>query len=393
MTDLDRAERELRAVLAARADDIPPADLHDGALRRARRHRIAVVAASATAVALVAAGVPTALAATRDEAAPRPPATAPEPPIPAVLPVPDLFDCPALHEPGKGSPGAPVDDPGLPEQRDVAGSLGDRPGAVNAIAQAGWGAISAYKPELDARRTRVVAAHRADDGWIVGLVTGGNASRSVSMTVPVVGPDLGHLVGLADGWTEWGSDREPLDARFGSGDLYAGVIGKCGPVRVLVGGPGGATSSVVWTQDVRADGTVDKRTQQIELRPDGVAVVSPAAPPTVAFRVRVARGDVLFAEDRYVGPDVPPLPTDAVVLAALRAAPGNAPEQPPLPALILGSHAFLPVPQRDVRVLWAGKAGSVVAAARVSTLPSGAQYLVDGRSAATTLGRRTATGT
>ena len=118
--DLALAEERLRAVLTARAADIPAKDLHDRVLRRARRRRITVVAVSAIAVAVVAAGVPAALAAVRSDPAP--------PPDPTAKPVPAPYRCARLTTP-------PAAVPGLPAQRDVAGSLGDDPAAVVAIAR------------------------------------------------------------------------------------------------------------------------------------------------------------------------------------------------------------------------------------------------------------------
>jgi len=84
--DLALAEERLRAVLTARAADIPAKDLHDRVVRRARRRRITVVAVSAIAVAAVAADVPAALAAVRSDPAP--------PPDPTARPVP------APYQPG-----------------------------------------------------------------------------------------------------------------------------------------------------------------------------------------------------------------------------------------------------------------------------------------------------
>ena len=361
--DLTLAEERLRAVLTARAADIPAKDLHDRVVRRARRRRIVVVAAAATAVAVVAAGVPIAFAAVHSDAAP--------PPDPTARPIPAQYRC-ARAAAAPTAPPAAV--PGLPAQRDVAGSLGGDPAAVVAIARAAWGPLSqqangALVPAL----TRVQVAHRADDGWIVGLVTGRDRSRRLIADVPVVGPDLNHLTGLSRGWLE---DTKPTRQRFMSGDAFAQVL-DCGPPRVLAVVPGGASAEATWTAGIAADGTVDQELRRLTPRPDGLAVTTLSVPPTVTVTVRVHRGDQRLATDTLIARTLPKAPSRAEMARKLRSAPGNLANRTNTAGLVDQTHfLYLPVPQRDARVLWAGQGpGHVQAAAAVTTLPSGAQLL------------------
>jgi hypothetical protein len=356
MTDeLTRTEQMLRTVLTARAAEIPPVDLHASVVRGARRRRAALVAAGVGA-ALVAAGVPAALATTR---------TAP-PPSSVVRPVPDPYPCPRAV-------GRPWNDPRLPVQRDVAGSLGGDPAAVKAVAQAAWGTMSSYKPELDPAHVRVYVAHQAEDGWIVGLATGTDRTEHALMDVPVVGPDLDHLSGLTNGWVE---DGTPQRQRFTRGDTYAGVV-DCGPPRALVVGPPGSEGEARWTAGIAADATVDLRRQPMTLRPDGFAVATLSVPSSAVVGVRVVRDGRVLASDVLYGRDVPKEPAMAEMRRRTLSAPGNADKK--LASGILSSqHPTVPVPQHDVRVLWAGQGGGTTVAVAVSTLPSGAQYLWGG---------------
>lgn len=361
--DLARAEEQLRAVLTTRAADVPARDLHDGVVRRARRRRITVVAAAATAVAIVAAGVPAALAAVRSDAAPAP--------DPATRPIPAQYSCARATAPPAAPPAAV---PGLPTQRDVAGSLGDDPAAVVAIAQAAWGPLSQQaNGALDPALTRVQVAHRAEDGWIVGLATGRDRAGRVLADAPVVGPDLDHLTGLSNGWLE---DNQPTDQRFASGDAFASIL-DCGPPRALAIVPPGASAEATWTAGIAADGTIEQEAPPLTPRPDGLAVTTLSAPPTVTVTVRVHSGDRSLATDALVGRNVPKGPSRAEMARKLRSAPGNLADRKDTVGLVDQTHlVVLPVPQRDAEVLWAGQgAENVQAAVAVTTLPSGAQLL------------------
>lgn len=357
--DLAPAEEQLRAVLMTRAADIPAKDLHDGVVRRARRRRITVVAASATAVAVVAAGVPTALAAVRSDA--------PPPPVPATRPIPAQYRCARATAP-------PAAVPGLPAQRDVAGSLGDDPAAVVAIARAAWGPLSQQaNGALDPALTRVQVAHRAQDGWIVGLATGRDRTRRLLSDVPVVGPDLDHLTGLSNGWQE---DNKPTGQRFMSGDAFASIL-DCGPPRVLAIVPRGASAEATWTAGIAANGTIEQEAPPLTPRPDGLAVTTLSVPPTATVTVRVYRGDRSLTTDALVGRNVPKGPSRAEMARKLQFAPGNLADRKNTVGIVDQTHrVFLPVPQRDAQVLWAGQgAENVQAAVAVTTLPSGAQLL------------------
>jgi hypothetical protein len=357
--DLARAEEQLRAVLTARAADIPAKDLHNRVVRRARRRRLIIVAATATAVALVAAGVPTALAVVRSDPAPRP--------DPAARPIPAQYRCARATTP-------PAAVPGLPAQRDVAGSLGDDPAAVVAIARAAWGPLSQQaNGALDPALTRVQVAHRADDGWIVGLATGRDRSGRLLSDVPVVGPDLDHLTGLSNGWQE---DTKPTSRRFTSGDAFASIL-NCGPPRVLAIVPRGASAETTWTTGIAANGTIEQEAPPLTPRPDGLAVTTLTVPPTVAVTVRVHRGNRSLATDALIGRNVPKGPSPAEMARKLQTAPGNLADRKNAVGLVDQTYrVLLPVPQRDARVLWAGQgAENVQAAAAVTTLPSGAQLL------------------
>jgi hypothetical protein len=357
--DLALAEERLRAVLTARAADIPAKDLHDRVLRRARRRRITVVAVSAIAVAVVAAGVPAALAAVRSDPAP--------PPDPTAKPIPAPYRCARLTTP-------PAAVPGLPAQRDVAGSLGDDPAAVVAIARAAWGPLSQQaNGAMDPALTRVQVAHRAQDGWIVGLATGHDRTGRLLSDVPVVGPDLDHVTGLSNGWFE---DTKPTHQRFASGDAFAQIL-DCGPPRVLAVVPHGASAEATWTAGIAADGTVEQQTSPLTPGPDGLAVTTLSAPPTVTVTVRVHRGDQRLATSAFVGPDAPKGPSRAEMARKLLSAPGNLADRKNKVGLVDQAYrVYLPVPQRDARVLWAGQgAENVQAAVAVTTLPSGAQFL------------------
>lgn len=357
--DLARAEERLRTVLTTRAADIPPIDLHDGVVRRARRRRIAVVAASATAVAVVAAGVPTALAAVDSKPAPAP--------DPAARPIPQQYRCANAAVP-------PAAVPGLPAQRDVAGSLGDDPAAVVAIARAAWGPLAQQaNGALDPALTRVQVAHRAEDGWIVGLATGRDRTGRLVSDVSVVGPDLDHLTGLSEGWLE---ANRPTSQRFMSGEAFAAVL-DCGPLRVLAVVPRGARAETTWTAGISADGTVQQERPPLTPRPDGLVEAKVSAPSTSVVTLRVFRGDRTLVTDAAGGQDLPKGPSRAEMARKLQSAPGNLADRKDKAGLVDQSHlVFLPVPQRDARVLWAGQgAENVQAVAAVSTLPSGAQFL------------------
>ena len=357
--DLASTEERLRAVLTARAADIPAKDLHDRVVRRARRRRITIVAASAAAVALVAAGVPTARAAVRSDAAP--------PPDPTARPIPAQYRCARAAAP-------PAAVPGLPAQRDVAGSLGGDPAAVVAIARATWGPLSqTANGALDPALTRVQVAHRAEDGWIVGLATGRDRSGRLLSDVPVVGPDLDHLTGLSNGWQE---DTKPTSRRFTSGDAFASIL-DCGPPRVLAIVPRGANAETTWTTGIAANGTIEQETPPLTPRPDGLAVTTLSVPPTVTVTVRVSRGDRSLATDALVGRNVPKGPSRAEMARKLQSAPGNLADRKNAVGLVDQSYrVYLPVPQRDAQILWAGQgAENVQAAVAVTTLPSGAQLL------------------
>ena len=356
--DLAFAEEQLRGLLTARAAEIPAKDLHDSVVRRARRRRIAVVAASAIAVAVVAAGVPIALAAVRSDTAP--------PPDPTARPIPAEYRCARSTTP------AAV--PGLPTQRDVAGSLGDDPAAVVAIARAAWGALSLEaNGALDPALTRVQVAHRAEDGWIVGLATGHDRAGRLLSDAPVVGPDLDHLTGLTSGWLE---DTRTTDRRFMTGDAFAQIL-DCGPPRALVVVPHGATAEATWTAGVAADGTIEQETRPLTPRPDGLAVTTLSVPSTVVVTVRVHDGNRRLATAALTGRNVPKGPSRAELARKFQSAPGNLADRKNWVGLVDQTYrVYLPVPQRDAQVLWAGQgAENVKAAAAVTTLPSGAQLL------------------
>lgn len=358
--DLTRAEEQLRALLTTRAADIPPRDLSDGVVRRARRRRFAVVAAAATAVAVVAAGLPTALAAVRSDAAP---AAGPNPTAGADA---ARYRCARAE-----TPSAAV--PGLPAQRDVAGSLGGDPAAVAAVARAGWAALSQEAHgALDPALTRVQAAHRADDGWIVGVATGHDRTGRLVADAAVVGPDLDHLSGRSDGWQE-GTER--TTQRFKNGEAYAAVV-ECGPLRALAIVPPGGTAEATWTAGIAADGTVQQETPALPTRPDGLATAVLTAPPTAAVSV-LAYGGGAGASDALIPAGLPKGPSRAEMAAKLRSAPGNLADRRTTVGLVdQANRVFVPVRQRDARVLWAGQgAGRVQVVAAVSTLPSGAQLL------------------
>jgi len=108
-----------------------------------------------------------------------------------------------------------------------------------------------------------------------------------------------------------------------------------------------------------------------------LAVTTLSAPPTVTVTVRVHRGDQRLATSAFVGPDAPKGPSRAEMARKLLSAPGNLADRKNKVGLVDQAHrVYLPVPQRDARVLWAGQgAENVQAAVAVTTLPSGAQFL------------------
>jgi hypothetical protein len=280
---------------------------------------------------------------------------------------PRPFRCPRAT-----APPAPV--PGLPAQRDVAGSLGGDPAAVLAIARAAWGPLSqTANGALDPALTRVQVAHRAEDGWIVGLATGRDRTGRLLADVPVVGPDLGHLAGLSEGWLE---DTKPTRQRFMRGDAFATIL-ECGPPRALAIVPRGAAAEATWTTGVAADGTIEQEAPALTPRSDGLVVTTLSVPPTGTATVRVHRGNRNLATDTLLGRDAPKGPSRAEMGRKLQSAPGNLADRKSKAGLVDQTYLIqLPVPQRDARVLWAGQgADHVQAVAAVSTLPSGAQFL------------------
>lgn len=229
---------------------------------------------------------------------------------------------------------------------------------------------------MDPALTRVQVAHRAEDGWIVGLATGHDRTGRLLSDVPVVGPDLDHVTGLSNGWFE---DTKPTHQRFASGDAFARIL-DCGPPRVLAVVPHGASAEATWTAGIAADGTIDQQTSPLTPGPDGLAVTTLSAPPTVTVTVRVHRGDQRLATSAFVGPDAPKGPSRAEMARKLLSAPGNLADRKNKVGLVDQTYGvYLPVPQRDAEVLWAGQGTeNVEAAAAVTTLPSGAQLLWGG---------------
>src|SRR5690242_21880774 len=106
---------------------------------------------------------------------------------------------------------------------------------------------------MDPALTRVQGAHRAEDGWIVGLATGDDRTGRLLSDVPVVGPDLDHVTGLSNGWFE---DTKPTHQRVASGDAFARIL-DCGPPRGLAVGPHGAGAGAPSTGGSAADGAAE----------------------------------------------------------------------------------------------------------------------------------------
>jgi len=229
---------------------------------------------------------------------------------------------------------------------------------------------------MDPALTRVQGAHRAEDGWIVGLATGDDRTGRLLSDVPVVGPDLDHVTGLSNGWFE---DTKPTHQRFASGDAFAQIL-DCGPPRVLAVVPHGASAEAAWTAGIAAEGTVEQQTSPLTPGPDGLAVTTLSAPPTVTVTVRVHRRDQRLATSAFVGPDAPKGPSRAEMARKLLSALGNLADRKNKVGLVDQTYGvYLPVPQRDAEVLWAGQGTeNVEAAAAVTTLPSGAQLLWGG---------------
>ena len=354
--DLTGAERALRDLLAARAAEVsPPAGVYATVRTRTRRRRV-VLGAGLTA-ALAAGGVPAALAATRTDAAPAgPPATAP------------ADDSCADWRSRR------VADPRLPAQRDVLGSLGGDPAAVTAVAEAGWGAMRS-DGELDVGRTRVQAVQRTTDGWILGVVTGSDRAGRLAFTAHVAGRSLTDLrSGMFGGGI---GGEEPILTRFAGGDSTGVDFVGCGPDRVVVIGPPGSEGRVSWIAGIRADATVDRRTERVAVGPDGVGVAARPAPgQDLAVRV-VDDGRVLTVSALSRGPHPLTGPDEPTLARLLQAAPGDA--DPGIAAKILARQSWEPsVPQADPRVVWAGGRGPVTTAVAMTRLEGGAWYVWGG---------------
>src|SRR6185437_12898692 len=343
--DLALAEERLRAVLTARAADIPAKDLHDRVVRRARRRRITVVAVSAIAVAAVAAGVPAALAAVRSDPAP--------PPDPTARPVPAPYPLRAPDDTARGGP-RPAGPAG---RRGLAGRRSGRRGRHRA---------RRVGPAVPAgERCDGSSAHQGAGG----APRGGRLDRRSGNRRRPHRQAAVRRAGRRPG----SGSRDRLVERLVRGhQADAPAVRQRRRVRP---DPGLRSAQGAGGRSARSERRSHLEGRDRRRRDGRSADFAPGA-----GTVRVHRGDQRLATNAFVGPDAPKGPSRAEMARKLLSAPGNLADRKNKVGLVDQTYGvYLPVPQRDAEVLWAGQGTeNVEAAAAVTTLPSGAQLLWGG---------------
>lgn len=351
-----RAEEALRTLLAARAADVPPVDLHAAVVTEARQRR-ALLGAAVTAV-LVLTGVPAALATTDSDTVPALPAATPTPAPAPYCPAPD------------GPPILGVATvPSLPGQRNVRGSLAGDDAVVRAILVAGYKAIADRGWQDDSRRwrpdtARVLIATAAYDR-VFGIVRMSD-DRGRAVRALVTGARTDDL----DAWVP-GSDDGPVELPT-TQDMEA-----CGEPYTIVLTRPGATTEVAWATDVRADGSVVLGSTAVPAA-DGVAVARMPVDKVAFLRVLDSGRTVdlgypsssswVFEQEMQ--------PPGEELDRAVREAPGPADKRAVADGLSFVGGMVINVPVHDPRVLWSGKRADGLNAALYSfTFPSGARLV------------------
>lgn len=365
-------ESVLRDVFADRAGAVrPPTGVYAAVRRRHRRRQQALVGGT-VAVAVAAVGVPT--VALQGRPGPGPTAGASPARSEPVRGVP-IGEPPRFCQPRDDEVPAPSLLRGLQPQRDVRGSLGGDPEVVTAVLHTAWAMLTRSQSGLSAATARVRSVQRTPDGGIVGTVTATDAGAHSISQATASGADVGSL--HAEGG-EGGSGLglpDPIDTPFfhGRWNVEQVTIGCRSYLSVVA--PPGSTGTLTVIPEVRADGTVAPRRQDLGLRPDGVAAVPLPAGPGALLRLESA-GTVLLDTTLRLLPTSDP--TDVQLGAAIAAAPGTGNH-----VLAAGNLANGAVsarwPRSTLQVPWVGDApgGNTVAAA-VRTLPSGAQVVWGG---------------
>jgi hypothetical protein len=352
--DLTHAEAALRSVLATRADELPPPlDVYPGVRRRVRRRR-SVVAAGAAA-ALVAAGVPAALAATGTTPGPVP--AAPAGTAAGTLPV---YDGPCEDD---RPPHDPVRVPALPAQRDVRGSLGADAAVVAAVLKEGYAAVLAERPreysppEPDPSTARVVFVERVQ-GRIAGLVTAEDTRGDYGWTAWVTGTDAAHLRG------HWNSGGPGVPELQRSGNQWV-----CGHEYATIATDPGTTGTISWVSDIDAAARPVWVSAPIPLRPDGIAVFGLPPGPT---RVTLSN-DAWVGLGRSGSPSARPSVDE--VRRAVAAAPGTGDDRVILDLAFVQPDNPMALPEHDLRVHWKGRAGTADVVVASVAFPSGARFV------------------
>jgi hypothetical protein len=387
--DLRRTEDALRTLLAGRAAEMAPVDLHADVLRTARRRR--TVVAAGVAAALVAAGVPTALAAaTRpDPAVPGSAPAAAAPCDPATTPTARPGD-PSAPPGGRSAP--PADpDPAFPPQTDVRGSLGGDGALVRAVLRVGWTRIRTWAPlwendRVVARTARVLYVERVG-GMIVAGMTAGDGTgpldvddaRTVAQ-VYVVGRDASSLVAFrAGGWNVTGegtgspvpggnqevlSDTQPV----------AGVT-VCGTGYAVVRARPGSAATLRWATALEPDGSPRYASAPVPLA-DGFGILRLPSSVTDVTVTGGGTGPVTRRVHDYDPDPAPLFPADQVTVAVQAA--GSSDERVVRAAgaaIGAGAEDSRGLPVSDLRVLGVLRSGDSTGVLVSWALSGGLRYV------------------
>ncbi len=380
MTDHDpTAERDIRGMLAERADEVrPQADLAGVVIAGYRRHRNRTAVGAAVAAAVVAAGVPVGLHAARGDAATgRTPATSSPPAV----------TCP----PGNPRP-APDRGAKLPDQRTARGSLGGDAALVREVLMQGWLGIKlddqrqpghpAAGGPPDPRTTRVQLVERVGD-LIVGEVYATDTGHTWAANQWVAGRSADTVTGVGGGTealTGGAADFDrPLGQLFyGEQPVYLDVRSfQCTEYGIAVVPPD-SQLTVAGNRTIDSAGHVVAGRRPVPLR-DGIAFIK-ASGMGSGLDLEVRRhGQLLAKRSLPLGtPAEPAWPTADQLEQAIRAGHGQV-DGP------LVKEAFGPVQYglRGVQlgrpeVIWGGKAPNGRPLVLVSVVfDSGARYVSD----------------